>query len=327
MAEERKHTPESGWKTGALVANAFLKTDKFVEHYECLKEAAKQYQIALSLLGNTDLLYPVGGFCHGRMAEKVDALIRENDFILYWDKDIPLGKMLQHGCESQGVPVFNSVDAIGICDNKFETYRKIWEWNQRCSEAEQIPLIPTVAAPMTYDTVGYRHMHFVEDVIRELGTPMVLKECYGSFGMQVYLAKTEREVYSYTERLAGKPFLYQKYLEKSSGKDVRIQVVGEQAVAAMYRFSENGDFRANITNGGSMKAYQPSAKECALAVRAVKVLGLDFAGVDLLFGDGEQGGADVVCEINSNAHFKNMYTCTGVDVAKCIMGYIREKID
>lgn len=98
--------------------------------------------------------------------------------------------------------------------------------------------------------------------------------------------------------------------------------MGDKAVAAMYRFSENGDFRANITNGGSMRAYQPAPEECALAVRAVKALGLDFAGVDLLFGNGGQDCADIVCEVNSNAHFKNMYDCTGVNAAECIMGYI-----
>ncbi len=324
--EEREKNEAACWKRGILVANAFLKTDKFVEHYKWIEEAAKQYHIALSLLDNTELLYPVGGSGCGRMAEKVDALASQNDFVLYWDKDIPSGMLLQRKCRKYGVPVFNSVDAIGICDNKFETYRKLWEWNQNSKEAERIPLIPTIAAPMTYENIGYGEMSFVQDIICEFGVPLILKECYGSFGMQVYLAKTEREVYNYTKRLAGKPFLYQKYLEKSSGRDVRIQVVGERAVAAMYRFSENGDFRANITNGGSMRAYQPSSEECALAVRTVKALGLDFAGVDLLFGDNGQNGANFVCEVNSNAHFKNMYDCTGIDVADCIMGYIRRKI-
>ncbi len=322
MADERGQMPENGWHKGVLVANAFLKTDKFVEHYVWLREAAKQYQIALSLLDNTGLLYPLGSSGHGVMAEKIGRLIEDNDFILYWDKDIPLGMLLQHQCGMRGIPVFNSVEAVAACDNKFETYRRLWLWNQSCSRAEQIPMIPTIAAPMTYENVGYQDMYFVEDVIRELGLPMVIKECYGSFGMQVYLAQTVQEVYSHTRRLAGKPFLYQKYIEKSSGRDVRIQVVGDKAVAAMYRFSENGDFRANITNGGSMRAYQPAPEECALAVRAVKALGLDFAGVDLLFGNGGQDCADIVCEVNSNAHFKNMYDCTGVNAAECIMGYI-----
>lgn len=326
MTRYGEHTPRDGWKKGVLVANAFLKTEKFAQHYEWLRGAAGQYHIDLQLLDNTKLLYPLGGSVYGAMEQNVTAFIKQNDFILYWDKDIPLGKLLQYQCRKERISVFNSIEAIEVCDNKFETYRRLWEWNDKCGKEEEIPLIPTIAAPMTYENIGYNNMSFVQDVILELGVPMVLKECYGSFGMQVYLAKTEQEVYSYTKRLAGKPFLYQKYMEQSSGRDVRIQVVGDRAVAAMYRFSQNGDFRANITNGGSMRTYKPSSSECALAVRAVKALGLDFAGVDLLFGSGETGEADIVCEINSNAHFKNMYTCTGVDVADCIMGYINGKI-
>ena len=326
MADTKRNAVKNGWRQGILLANAFLKTEKFLEHYEWLKEAAKQYHIALSLLENTEILCPVGGRDYGPMAERVDALVRQNAFVLYWDKDIPLGMLLQRQCEKHGVLVCNSVEAIGICDNKFETYRRLWEWNQSHGRAEQIPLIPTIPAPMTYNNIGYNDTSFVDRVIEELGLPIVIKECYGSFGMQVFLAKTKEEVCTCTKRLAGKPFLYQKYLEKSSGRDIRIQVVGEKAVAAMYRFSENGDFRANITNGGSMKAYEPSAEECALAVRTVKALGLDFAGVDLLFGTDSGECADVVCEVNSNAHFKNLYDCTGIDVADCIMEYISKKI-
>ena len=70
-----------------------------------------------------------------------------------------------------------------------------------------------------------------------------------------------------------------------------------------------------------MKPYTPSKEESALAVLTARVLGLDFCGVDLLF-DEESGRADIVCEVNSNAHFKNIHTCTGVNVAEKIMGYI-----
>ena len=142
--------------------------------------------------------------------------------------------------------------------------------------------------------------------------------------MQVYLAESEEEVFSYTKKLEGIPFLYQKYLEKSAGRDVRLQVVGNQVVASMYRYSENGDFRANLSSGGSMKPYLASEREKALAVRTVEALGLDFAGVDLLFS--ENGEADFVCEVNSNAHFKNIHTCTGVNTADCIMEYIFGKL-
>ena len=112
-------------------------------------------------------------------------------------------------------------------------------------------------------------------------------------------------------------FLFQEMIENSTGRDVRLQVVGDEVVASMYRYSEN-DFRANITAGGKMKDYTPSKEECELAVKASHAVGTSFAGVDLLFGkDGP-----IVCEVNSNAHFKNIQTCTGVAVADKIVEWI-----
>lgn len=71
-----------------------------------------------------------------------------------------------------------------------------------------------------------------------------------------------------------------------------------------------------------MKPYRPNAEEIELAVRCMKALKLDFAGIDLLFGkDGP-----VVCEVNSNAHFKNIFDCTGVNAADLIIRHIVEEI-
>ena len=42
---------------GLLVTNAFLKNGKFVEHYEWLREAARQQEIRLDLCDNACLLY------------------------------------------------------------------------------------------------------------------------------------------------------------------------------------------------------------------------------------------------------------------------------
>ena len=112
--------------------------------------------------------------------------------------------------------------------------------------------------------------------------------------------------------------LFQRFLSESAGRDIRLQVVGDQVIASMYRYSTDGDFRANITNGGSMKRYEPSPEEISLALRSTRALGLDFAGVDLLFG----ADGPVVCEVNSNAPFKNIYDCTGVNAADAIIAHI-----
>ena len=72
-----------------------------------------------------------------------------------------------------------------------------------------------------------------------------------------------------------------------------------------------------------MENYTPTEAECALAIRATELLGLDFAGVDVLFGkDGP-----ILCEVNSNAHFKTTLECTGVNMAVEIMRYIAGKLE
>ena len=290
---------------GVLVTNAFLRTDKFVEHYEWLKEAAEQYDIALSLLENTDLLCLIPGKGDLFVPKELEKVVSEVDFVLFWDKDVPYGKLLQDICKKEKVPMFNSIEAIAACDNKMETYRILWEWNMTQNDSEMIPLIPTIAAPMTYANIGYTKLDFLDKVIETLEFPMIIKECFGSFGMQVYIARDKEDLIRYTKKLGGKPFLYQQMIQKSTGKDVRIQVVGGKVVASMYRYSENGDFRA---------------------IRTTNALGLDFAGVDLLFANGTKHGANVVCEVNSNAHFKNIFQCTNVNVADHIMHYIKDAL-
>ena len=91
----------------------------------------------------------------------------------------------------------------------------------------------------------------------------------------------------------------------------------------MLRRSTDGDFRSNLTLGGTMESYTPTEEEAALAIRATEVLGLEFAGVDILFGkDGP-----ILCEVNSNAHFKTTLECTGVNMALEIMRHIAGKLD
>ncbi|MBQ4518971.1 MAG: RimK family alpha-L-glutamate ligase [Clostridia bacterium] len=289
-------------KTGWLVVNHFLATNKFTEHYDWLREAAEKVNITLSLKTGVELMNEIG---NGLLSPEPLP-----DFVLFWDKDTRLASAL----EQMGLKVFNNARAIGVCDDKSLTHLAL---------AGHIPMPRTICAPMTYPAVGYPDLSFVKQAAEALGLPMVMKECYGSFGFQVYLANTLEEAEELAKKLAGTPFIMQEFIAASLGRDVRLQVVGDQVVAAMYRYNDNGDFRANITNGGKMKAYEPTEEQCKLALSACRILGLDFAGVDFLFG---QEGEPVLCEINSNAHFKNLYSCTGVNVAEAILDHIAKNI-
>ena len=111
----------------------------------------------------------------------------------------------------------------------------------------------------------------------------------------------------------------QEFIKESCGRDVRVNVVGGKVVSAMERYNEN-DFRSNITNGGSMRRVSLSEEMANAAIKATEAIGLDFAGVDVLFGkDGP-----IVCEVNSNPHFKSSLECTGVDMSELIMDYVVE---
>ena len=135
------------------------------------------------------------------------------------------------------------------------------------------------------------------------------------------LSRGRKQLEEFVITLGDRPYIIQEYIFSSKGRDIRLEVVGDQVIAAMQR-SNPMDFRANITNGGSMQPYNPTKEQVKMAVTACKVLGLDFAGVDILFGPGDK---PLLCEVNSNAHFKNLFDCTRINAAEYIIKYIKSK--
>ena len=107
----------------------------------------------------------------------------------------------------------------------------------------------TIIAPKVYPAFTIRDSGYYERVLERLGLPMIIKEGHGSFGMKVYLIETEEQFYDKTDELRGVDYVFQKFIATSRGRDIRVNIVGGEIVAAMYRYSET-DFRANITNGG-----------------------------------------------------------------------------
>lgn len=283
---------------GWLVVNSFLNSSKFDEIYNMLKDSAEEAKISLEIKKTSSLF------------DVVDTPRQAlPDFVLFWDKDIYHAQML----EKLGVPVFNSAKAVELCDNKILMALAL---------QGKVNIPKTIIAPKTFEGLNYNNLEFLEHAIEVLHLPLIIKEAYGSFGQQVYLAGTKEEAYKIIERLGSKEFLMQEFISSSYGKDLRIYVVGGKVVSTMLRYNEN-DFRSNITNGGKMQLYKPTPQQKAIAIKASKVLGLDFAGVDVMFG---KDGEPVLCEVNSNPHFKSNFDCTGIDVSKFIIQYVLNKL-
>ena len=284
-----------------MVVNAFLRTSKFDDLYHTLLAAAKTCGMTLDVFTNAELAPVVESACFDPKAY---------DYVLFWDKDVQLAMQL----ENLGMRVFNSAQSILNCDDKALTYLLLKRAGIR------VPC--TILAPKTFTNIGYPNVDFVDEVVRQLGLPIVLKECFGSFGQQVYLFHDAESLKAKVLELAGCPLLFQELIKESYGHDVRVNVVGGHVAACMHRMSTDGDFRSNLTRGGSMEPWTATPEQAEIAIRATEVLGLDFSGVDVMFGkDGP-----VVCEVNSNAHFKTTLECTGVNMAEEIMRYIAGKL-
>ena len=234
-------------KKGWLIVNGYLKSKKFDEIYAWLLKAAEEAECELRILENDrlDSILP---------ADSSKVNWREKpDFVIFWDKDVKLARLL----EAEGFRVFNSADAIETCDDKSLTFIKL--------KNTDIKMPKTYCAPMTFEK-EYSDYTFVLKVEGSLGYPMIIKENKGSFGEQVYKVEDYYEAVEQIKKIGGCDFIMQEYIESSKGQDVRIHVVGNEIVTAMKRVNKN-DFRANITNGGSMEKYQPTKEQCEMALK------------------------------------------------------------
>lgn len=286
----------SGW----LIVNRFLNNSKFSDIAARFLDSAARFDAELIPLTNADILPALGGNGEGGVFP-----CGKPDFVLFYDKDVRLASAL----EARGMRLFNSSRAIELCDDKSLMHLAL---------DGLLPMPRTYCAPFTYENIGYNDRAFVDVMFEQLGSPLVVKEACGSFGQQVYLIGSPEEANALLTSIGGKRVIFQEFVAESFGRDLRLNVVGGRVVASMLRFNEHGDFRANISNGGSMLPHAPTAEEERIALAAAEKLSLDFCGVDLLFGrDGP-----LLCEVNSNAHFKSIYDCTGVNAADEIMAHI-----
>ena len=176
--------------TGILAINAFLHSEKYTQQDKLLLAGAKACGINLKIYSNLEL----------RLA------VPKADFVLFWDKDVSLA----HALEQQGLPVFNSAKAIALCDNKALTYQTLL-----CT----VPQPETIVAPITYFE-NSNFSPFIDGAIEHLGLPLVFKECYGSFGAQVFLCHSKEEI---ERHITARPFLLQKFCKESAGHDKRIE--------------------------------------------------------------------------------------------------------
>lgn len=315
-------------KQGWLIVNEYLDTEKFLEIRKLFLSGAEKKNVKLTVYTNADFAVDLSGAVVKSRAFDEG----EPQFIIFYDKDITLASAL----EKMGYRLYNSADAIDVCDSKVKTATRISEYNLNCRGDEDKILMPkTYKVPFSYENIGIKDSYsfdFIDYVEKDLSEaekgalsdayPMVIKESNSSFGMGVHLAGSREEAIKLICEYGNKECIIQEYISYSSGRDYRLQMVSDKCVCAMMRSNEN-DFRANITNGGKMSEYKPTDEDLSLARNVMKCLKLDFAGIDIMH---DKSGRTVFLEANSNAHFKNIYDLTGINAAEKMIEYIVGKV-
>lgn len=214
-----------------------------------------------------------------------------------------------HQFEQLGIPCFNPSSSIELVKDKLKT-------SQLLSHAGiAVPTSMLIRYPV--------NKTLVDDYI---GYPCIVKVVTGSFGEGVHLCETQKDFHKITELLHtlgnAKPLLVQEYLGDRPGEDLRVLVIGNKVIGVMKRTAPKGDFRANITNGGTGERYPITPEIEEIVLNTVKVLGLEIAGIDLLF---DTKGVRV-CEANSNPGFSGFEQYCHIDVADQITEYIVNKL-
>ena len=154
------------------------------------------------------------------------------------------------------------------------------------------------------------------------GAPLIIKLLQGSQGESVVLAETNKAAQAVIQafRGLGAEFIVQEYIKESAGTDIRCLVLGGKVVAAMERRSQEGDFRSNIHQGGQGYAVKITLEERKMAIKAAKILGLKFAGVDMLRS--EKGSK--IIEVNSSPGLEGIERVTKKDIAGKLISFIEE---
>jgi RimK family alpha-L-glutamate ligase len=211
--------------------------------------------------------------------------------------------------ESLGIAVINSSTSIDMVKDKLQTSQLL------AKHGIPIPKTMLVRWPINAELVA-----------SEIGFPCVVKVITGSYGKGVHLCQTIsafNALMEFIESLnAKKTMIIQEFIDAKVGSDLRVWVVGGKVIGAMQRTSANNDFRANISGGGTGIQYEINEEIEFLARETAKIMGLDIAGIDLLF---DKEGFKV-CEANSAPGFEGMEQYCNMDIAKAITDYISFKI-
>lgn len=204
--------------------------------------------------------------------------------------------------ERLGVPFLNTPRVVETVADKLHTLQVL--------AAHGLPVPRTMLGKYPPD---------LDMIERELGFPLIVKTLKGTRGGGVFLSETKEQFKDLVDMMneAGSQahVIFQQYVTKSHGRDLRVFVVGQKVLAVMERQSTSGSFKSNISRGGAGSPHPITPEIEKLALQVAAQLRLEVTGIDLLFDD----NGFTVCEANSSPGFSGLEPSCNVNAAAAIL--------
>ncbi|MEO9277639.1 MAG: lysine biosynthesis protein LysX [Nitrososphaera sp.] len=210
--------------------------------------------------------------------------------------------------EGKGVNVINSLNTSIYAGNKLFTHM----------------LLLKHGVPTPYSAVAFSEESALE-LLDKKGYPMVLKPTVGSWGRMIALLKDRDSAEGIIESRESMYPIYQVYyLEEfvvRPPRDIRAIMVGDKVVAAIYRYSGDGQWKTNMALGGKAEVCKVTKELEDMCIKAKNAVQGQIVGIDLM--ESKENGL-VIHEINNTTEYKNTVRVTGVNIPALMIDYALE---
>jgi [lysine-biosynthesis-protein LysW]--L-2-aminoadipate ligase len=206
-----------------------------------------------------------------------------------------------------GIKTINTAEVARICGDKLLTTLALLEHK----------------VPVPANKVAFTPQSALQ-AIEQLGYPVVLKPCIGSWGRLVAKINDREAAEAVLEhkQILGSYhhsiYYIQKYIDKP-GRDIRSFVVGDETIAAIYRTSDH--WVTNTALGGTASNCPVTPEVDDLSRRAAHAVGGGMLAVDLF----ESPDGMLVNEVNYTMEFRNSIHTTGVDIPGKMVEYLLQE--
>ena len=206
--------------------------------------------------------------------------------------------------EEYGIRLINSRDSLEIASDKFLTSVFL--------EKHNIPTPKTIICEDPHDAL---------QMYEELGRDVIIKPLFGSKGIGISRLNDRgfAENVILTLGQLNEVFYLQEFIEHYN-RDIRIFVIGNEAIAGMYRVSDN--WKTNVYAGAEVKPIELTSEWKELAVKSEQVTKTEISGVDIL--ESEEGY--YVIEVNSIPGFTALQKVTDINIPEKIISYFLENV-